>query len=42
MVEYERKLGRGPTVATIRGSECDRCRYTSLDNDEDVWGAVGL
>ena len=42
MVEYERKLGKGPNNATIMGSKCDRCGFTALDNDEDVWGAVGL
>lgn len=42
MVQYERKLGTGTSTATITGSKCDRCGYTALDNDDDVWSAVGL
>ncbi len=42
MVEYERKLGAGAKTATIRGTRCDRCGFTALSNDEDIWSAVGL
>lgn len=42
MVEYERKVGTGITSAVIRGTRCERCGYTNLDNDEDIWSAVGL
>jgi hypothetical protein len=39
MAEYQRQLGKG---ATITGKRCDRCGYTELDSDDDVWSAVGL
>ena len=42
MVEYERTVGSEGKVATIRGSRCERCGFTLLDNDEDVWSAAGL
>ncbi len=42
MVEYERKVGTGDKVATIRGTRCERCGFTALDNDEEIWSAVGL
>ena len=42
MIEYERKVGRGETAIVIKGTRCERCGFTSLDNDEDVWSAVGL
>jgi hypothetical protein len=42
MIEYRRKLGDGSRTAEIIGMKCDRCGYTELDNDEDVWAAVGL
>ena len=42
MIEYRRKLGQGERTAEITGRRCDRCGYTELDNDEDVWSAVGL
>jgi hypothetical protein len=41
MLAYERTLGPEGR-ATIRGTRCERCGYTLLDNDEDVWSAVGL
>ncbi len=41
MLEYERKLGPG-AKATIRGTRCERCGFVVLDNDEDIWSAVGL
>jgi hypothetical protein len=42
MVEYERTVGRGDRVVIIKGAKCDRCSYTELDNDDDIWAAVGL
>ncbi|HEY6283833.1 MAG TPA: hypothetical protein VIW22_07915 [Nitrososphaerales archaeon] len=42
MVEYERTVGPSSNPSTIRGTKCDRCSFTSLDNDEDIWSAVGL
>ena len=41
MVAYEKKVGAG-ALARIAGRRCERCGYTELDNDEDVWSAVGL
>ncbi len=42
MVEYERTVGRGDKLATIKGAKCGRCNYTELENDDDIWSAVGL
>jgi ribosomal protein L37E len=42
MVEYEREVGIIGKKSTIKGDRCNRCGFTSLDNDEDVWSAVGL
>jgi hypothetical protein len=42
MVSYERVVGKGEKVARIAGSRCDRCGYVALDDDDDVWSAVGL
>jgi len=42
MVEYHRNLGNGANAAEIVGTRCDRCGFTRLDNDDDVWAAVGL
>lgn len=42
MVEYQRRLGEGSNTAEIIGRKCDRCGFTELDNDDDVWAAVGL
>jgi hypothetical protein len=42
MIIYERKVGEGPDVAVIRGLKCDRCGFVQLDNDDDIWSAVGL
>ena len=38
MAEYQRQV-KG---TTITGKRCDRCGYTELDSDDDVWSAVGL
>ena len=42
MVEYERKILAGGKEATLRGRRCDRCGFTQLDSDDDVWSAVGF
>ena len=42
MLEYQRTIGTGDKAATIRGTRCDRCGFTDLENDEDIWSAVGL
>ena len=41
MLAYERSVGTDPKVS-IKGTRCERCGFTVLDNDEDVWSAVGL
>jgi hypothetical protein len=41
MVLYERRVG-GEKATVIRGTRCDRCGFTLLDNDDDIWSAVGL
>ena len=41
MQPYEKKLG--PIgKASIRGTKCTVCGYVLLENDDDVWSAVGL
>lgn len=41
MVQYSRPVdGKQPTVIT--GMRCDRCGFILLDDDADVWSAVGL
>jgi hypothetical protein len=42
MLEYERTVGTGEKATTIRGTRCERCGFTVLDDDGDVWSAVGL
>jgi hypothetical protein len=42
MVEYERKVLAGGKTAVLSGRRCDRCGFTELDSDDDVWSAVGL
>ena len=41
MLEYERTVGSG-SKATIKGKRCERSGYTELDNDDEIWSAVGL
>lgn len=41
MVEYRRTFG-GDKPIMIVGTRCDKCGFTLLDNDEDIWSAVGL
>jgi hypothetical protein len=38
MLEYERTVGSKSEV-TLRGTRCERCGFTVLENDDDVWGA---
>lgn len=42
MVEYERNVLAEGKQTTLRGTRCDRCGFTQLDSDDDVWSAVGL
>ncbi|MDA4117145.1 MAG: hypothetical protein OK455_02255 [Thaumarchaeota archaeon] len=42
MVEYQRKLTAGAKRAVLTGMKCERCGFTSLDSDDDVWSVVGL
>jgi len=42
MVECRRRVGDGPNTVEMVGAKCDRCGFTRLDNDDDVWAAVGL
>jgi hypothetical protein len=42
MLEYERQVGKGVKVAIIRGTRCERCGYTELADDDEIWNAVGL
>jgi hypothetical protein len=42
MVEYQRKLTAGAKGAVLTGRKCERCGFTSLDSDDDVWSVVGL
>jgi uncharacterized Zn finger protein (UPF0148 family) len=41
MVQYERAVGPGAKTK-ITGKKCDRCGFTLLDDDGDIWSAVGL
>ncbi len=42
MLEYERVVGTAAKSVTIRGERCERCGFTSLSNDDDIWQAIGL
>jgi len=42
MLEYQRKISAGGKETILTGRRCERCGYTELDSDEDVWSAVGL
>lgn len=42
MLPYERRVGPPGNEATVKGTRCDRCGFTLLVNDEEVWSAVGL
>jgi len=40
MEHYEKKLGPEGR-ATISGTKCSVCGFVLLDNDDDVWSALG-
>jgi len=40
MEHYEKKLGPLGR-ATIIGTKCSVCGFVLLDNDDDVWSALG-
>jgi uncharacterized OB-fold protein len=42
MAEYQKKISTGAKETSLMGRKCDRCGYTQLDNDDDVWAAAGL
>ena len=42
LVEYQRQVGSGGKTVTIKGTRCEMCGFTNLENDEDIWSAVGL
>jgi uncharacterized OB-fold protein len=42
MVEYQKKISTSGKETVLTGSKCDRCGYTQLDNDDDVWAAAGF
>jgi len=42
MAEYQRRISSGAKETVLIGRKCDRCGYTELDSDDDVWTAVGL
>jgi hypothetical protein len=41
MESYEKKLGPAGK-GTITGSKCSVCGFVLLDNDDDIWSALGL
>ena len=42
MLEYSRKIRAGGRETVLSGTRCERCGFTKLDSDDDVWSAVGL
>ena len=40
MVQYSKTIP-GKQPAAITGTRCDRCGFVLLDNDDDIWSAVG-
>jgi predicted Zn-ribbon and HTH transcriptional regulator len=42
MLEYQRLIASKGKETHLRGTRCERCGYTQLDDDEDIWSAVGL
>jgi hypothetical protein len=42
LLDYSRTVGSGSAAVTIKGKRCERCGHTLLENDEDIWSAVGL
>jgi len=41
MEHYEKRLGP-EGKASITGTKCSVCGYVLLDNDDDVWNALGV
>jgi len=41
MESYEKRLGPDGN-ATITGVKCSMCGFVLLDNDDDVWSALGV
>lgn len=42
MIEYEKKLKSNERNISVLSRKCDRCGYTKMDNDDDIWSLVGL
>ena len=42
MLEYRRRVGEDDRAVEMVGSRCERCGYTQVDNDDDLWKAAGL
>lgn len=42
MMPYEKSFVREGNQAKITGAKCERCGYTKLENDDDLWSLVGL
>ncbi|MBI2648986.1 MAG: hypothetical protein HYY68_01880 [Thaumarchaeota archaeon] len=42
MIEYERKVASRGKEIILAGRRCERCGFTQLDSDDDIWSAVGL
>lgn len=43
MTEYSKNVKpREGRSIIISGKKCSVCEYVDLDNDDDVWSAVGL
>ncbi len=42
MLEYQRLITSDGKKTYLRGTRCERCGYTQLDDDEEIWSAVGL
>ena len=38
MEEYEKKLGK----SSVKGRKCSFCGFVLLDNDDDIWSALGV
>jgi len=41
MEDYAKQL-KPDARAVIRGKKCSMCGFVLLDNDDDVWSALGL
>jgi len=38
MLDYEKQVGK----SQIKGKKCSVCGYVALDNDDDIWSAIGV